>query len=232
MYLFSVSLEVKHCNIPCPNDCKMAQWSEWSKCPSKCRPGIQKRSRYIEQLNSAGGRQCPSLDSTQTETQTRLCHPECSQYIWKAYEWSMCDSSSRTCGDGTQRRVVNCVIVNVNGDTTGITTEDNCAGQVKPHSEQQCRLACVGECVMSDWTEWTECPRVSPSYISLFDYTHCIIIQHIKLNRIKSIRFHVLVCVGKNCVFQSQIIKILDLDIVLFLHTAMLKRIPKTDSYS
>lgn len=164
MYLFSVSLEVKHCNIPCPNDCKMAQWSEWSKCPSKCRPGIQKRSRYIEQLNSAGGRQCPSLDSTQTETQTRLCHPECSQYIWKAYEWSMCDSSSRTCGDGTQRRVVNCVIVNVNGDTTGITTEDNCAGQVKPHSEQQCRLACVGECVMSDWTEWTECPRVSPSY--------------------------------------------------------------------
>lgn len=41
-----------------------------------------------------------------------------------------------------------------------------------------------------------------------------------------------LICVGKNCVFQSQIIKILDLDFVLFLHTAMLKRIPKTDSYS
>lgn len=33
-------------------------------------------------------------------------------------------------------------------------------------------------------------------------------------------------------VFQRQIIKILDLDIVLFLHTAMLKRIPKTESNS
>ncbi|XP_061179700.1 thrombospondin type-1 domain-containing protein 7A-like [Saccostrea echinata] len=155
----AVSLEVKHCNIPCPNDCKMAEWSSWSKCPSKCRPGIQKRSRYIEQLNSAGGRQCPSLDSTQTETQTRLCHPECSQYIWKAYEWSMCNSNSHTCGDGTQQRVVHCVTINVNGDTTGITTEENCAGQVKPHSEQPCRMACIGECVMSDWTEWTDCPR-------------------------------------------------------------------------
>lgn len=41
-----------------------------------------------------------------------------------------------------------------------------------------------------------------------------------------------LICVGKNCVFQSQIIKIYNLGIVLFLHTAMLKRIPKTDSYS
>lgn len=163
IFAFSVNLEVKHCNIPCPNDCKMAQWSEWSKCPSKCRPGIQKRSRYIEQLNSAGGRQCPSLDSTQTETQTRLCHPECSLYMWKAYEWGMCDSMSLSCGDGIQKRVVNCVTVNINGDTTGITSEENCAGQVKPHDEQPCRLACVGECVMSDWSEWTECPRVGTS---------------------------------------------------------------------
>lgn len=79
----------------------------------------------------------------------------------------MCDSNSRTCGDGIQRRVVNCVIVNVNGDIIGIIIEDNCVGQVKLYSEQQCRLACVGECVMLDWIEWIECLRVSFFYVSL-----------------------------------------------------------------
>lgn len=231
MYLFSVSLEVKHCNIPCPNDCKMAQWSEWSKCPSKCRPGIQKRSRYIEQLNSAGGRQCPSLDSTQTETQTRLCHPECSQYIWKAYEWSMWQQQSYVWGWDPEESGQLC-----DCQCQWRHHRNHYRGQLcRPGQATQWAAVSIGVCrgvrdVRLDWVD--RMSKGKPFLRSLLYqayYTHCI---YIELNSLKSIRFHVLVCVGKNCVFQSQIIKILDLDIVLFLHTAMLKRIPKTDSYS
>lgn len=46
-------------------------------------------------------------------------------------------------------------------------------------------------------------PFLHVSLLYQAHYAHCIIIWCVKLNSIKSIRFHVLVCVGKNCLSKT-----------------------------
>merc|ERR1719399_1113021 len=35
-------------NKPCPVDCKVAQWSGWSKCSAECGGGVQQRVREVK----------------------------------------------------------------------------------------------------------------------------------------------------------------------------------------
>ncbi|KAJ8307033.1 hypothetical protein KUTeg_015117 [Tegillarca granosa] len=137
------------CMIPCPVDCVMSDWSEWTKCPSECGAGVQQRFRHIQRLPSAGGRRCPSLDGTSKDVQTRLCHPECTDYLWNVYDWSMCH------------------MVNANGHTTGTASDHFCSRQDRPPNTRTCYMPCLGECVVSEWTEWTVCQQLSPFHISI-----------------------------------------------------------------
>ena len=57
--------EEKECNIlPCPVDCMVGAWGEWSDCSSKCGGGIQKRERKVIKEASNRGAQCPLLMET------------------------------------------------------------------------------------------------------------------------------------------------------------------------
>ncbi|XP_033731850.1 thrombospondin type-1 domain-containing protein 7A-like isoform X2 [Pecten maximus] len=151
----------KTCRIPCPVDCKMSSWSTWSLCPTKCGAGVQQRFRNNMKLPSPRGRQCPSLDNTlDEEIQTRLCHPECVQYTWKASDWDMCmPPVGERCGDGQQNRHVSCNAVNINGVMTERVDDGNCAGLPEPRSTRSCYLPCPGDCVLSEWTEWSQCQQ-------------------------------------------------------------------------
>ncbi len=50
------------CFEPCPQDCEMSAWSDWTPCHvDHCGIGYQNRSRYVIEPELDGGRQCPDL---------------------------------------------------------------------------------------------------------------------------------------------------------------------------
>lgn len=43
-------------------DCKVGEWSEWSKCDVSCGTGNSFRTREVLHPESNGGKQCPPLE--------------------------------------------------------------------------------------------------------------------------------------------------------------------------
>lgn len=50
------------CSIPCPSDCKLSEWSNWSRCSKSCGSGVKVRSKWLREKRYNGGRPCPKLD--------------------------------------------------------------------------------------------------------------------------------------------------------------------------
>ncbi|KAK3612198.1 hypothetical protein CHS0354_016588 [Potamilus streckersoni] len=154
-----MSYEEEVCIIPCPVDCVMSDWSPWSDCSTSCGTGAQIRYRHIKQIPSDGGRPCPKLDDVgMKETQTRICRSDCIKFVWKAYEWSMCVSFNKTiCGEGSQTRSVRCEAVSADGQMVDKVDSKKCQAHQQPVDKQSCYAACVSDCVLSDWSEWSLC---------------------------------------------------------------------------
>uniref|UniRef100_A0A3B1K1Z6 Spondin-like TSP1 domain-containing protein n=1 Tax=Astyanax mexicanus TaxID=7994 RepID=A0A3B1K1Z6_ASTMX len=84
------------CLLPCPLDCVVSAFSNWSPCSRTCGPALQQRTRHVLAPPLYGGVECPDL------TDTRPCnhdnnHParcpsdqqEHSYSLW-AGPWSSC----------------------------------------------------------------------------------------------------------------------------------------------
>ena len=50
--------------VPCPVDCELSEWSDWSECSVTCGSGMQVRVRSILTEPADGGRKCPLLDGS------------------------------------------------------------------------------------------------------------------------------------------------------------------------
>uniref|UniRef100_A0A8C4ZXL8 Thrombospondin, type I, domain containing 7Aa n=1 Tax=Gadus morhua TaxID=8049 RepID=A0A8C4ZXL8_GADMO len=50
------------CIIACPSDCKLSEWSNWSRCSKSCGSGVKVRSKWLREKPYNGGRPCPKLD--------------------------------------------------------------------------------------------------------------------------------------------------------------------------
>ncbi|KAL4229485.1 Thrombospondin type 1 repeat-containing protein [Mactra antiquata] len=157
------------CLIPCPVDCVMSDWSSWTDCSTSCGTGNQLRYRHIKQIPSDGGRQCPSLDNAGKETQTRVCNTFCQINEWRAYKWSPCMPLyyGSVCGNGTQSRSVRCELFTIDGNTNEPLDDHNCISYLKPTERRQCYSPCEGECVVSEWSDWTRCkqPCADPNQV-------------------------------------------------------------------
>jgi hypothetical protein len=54
--------ETRECNTdPCPVDCVVSEFSDWSDCSEPCGTGMQTRTRQIVTEPQYGGGECPSL---------------------------------------------------------------------------------------------------------------------------------------------------------------------------
>lgn len=81
--------ETKKCNTnPCPIDCKLSDWSEWSECDKECEGGQKKRTRTILEEPRNGGKKCEALEEIERCNDnvcgSRLTPPElntCRDYI-------------------------------------------------------------------------------------------------------------------------------------------------------
>uniref|UniRef100_A0A8B9KE92 Thrombospondin type-1 domain-containing protein 7A n=1 Tax=Astyanax mexicanus TaxID=7994 RepID=A0A8B9KE92_ASTMX len=153
------------CIIPCPSDCKLSEWSNWSRCSKSCGSGVKVRSKWLREKPYNGGRPCPKLDHVNQVYEVVPCQSDCGQYVWLAEPWSVWKVSNvdlkENCGEGVQTRKVRCMQNTIDGPSD--TVEDYlCDPEEMPLGARESKLPCPEDCVLSDWSPWSRCPLASP----------------------------------------------------------------------
>mmetsp|Transcript_56612 Transcript_56612/g.134856 ORF Transcript_56612/g.134856 Transcript_56612/m.134856 type:complete len:917 (-) Transcript_56612:182-2932(-) len=88
----------KSCNPePCPIDCVVDDWSEWSACSASCDTGVKQRSRGVRVEAAHGGEACGELSEAEN-CHMEACDQDCVLGDWS--DWGSCDKG---CGGGFQR---------------------------------------------------------------------------------------------------------------------------------
>ncbi|XP_046840031.1 A disintegrin and metalloproteinase with thrombospondin motifs 9-like [Xenia sp. Carnegie-2017] len=133
----------------CEGSCDNVVWaySRWSKCSKSCNGGIQRRSVVCLEKNAKIRKELPVAMCARIEKrpETRSCNTmRCP--AWRAGEWSRC---SAACGEGNQRRKVQCVM---NGNRQ--TSPERCDSRRKPSDERSCRIKA---CPHWEYEEWSDC---------------------------------------------------------------------------
>ncbi|XP_051729251.1 LOW QUALITY PROTEIN: thrombospondin type-1 domain-containing protein 7A [Ctenopharyngodon idella] len=151
------------CIIPCPSDCKLSEWSNWSRCSKSCGSGVKVRSKWLREKPYNGGRPCPKLDHVNQAQVYEVvpCLSDCSQYVWVAEPWSVWKVSNvdlkENCGEGVQTRKVRCMQNTVDGPSDPV--EDYlCDPEEMPLGARESKLPCPDDCVLTNWGSWSRCP--------------------------------------------------------------------------
>jgi len=132
--------ETQACNThPCPEDCQVGEWSNFTECSRECGNGTQSRTRNVTQEPLHGGEECPDLIEFQACNEDP-CSVEC-DVVEGA--WGPCTPS---CGARTQTRTV--FVLAGDPEVCGVTHDETRACDP---------VACPIDCVMSNWTEWSTC---------------------------------------------------------------------------
>ncbi|XP_070565080.1 thrombospondin type-1 domain-containing protein 7A-like [Ptychodera flava] len=141
------------CELPCPGDCVMSSWSEFSDCSEPCPiGGIKTRSREIIRLPSADGKQCgEEVDFVQCNREP--CVPLI--YTTELGEWTDCKPTSGDCGQGYKQRPVNCV----RSDGV-VVSPSNCKDFDVTLSIATCDVQCSEDCILSDYSDWSMCSHM------------------------------------------------------------------------
>lgn len=162
------SMESRSCNIPCPVDCVVSVWSEFSSCSADCGSGEMRQSRRLLQPPRLGGEECPLGIDTETGMEWNVsdCElPACQaeHYSWDIGHWSDCHilptplsthTDSSACGLGYRNRSISCV------DTEGEMVDELLCYQLSgdvPESLQSCTERCRDHCIITEWTQFTTC---------------------------------------------------------------------------
>jgi len=87
------------CNMdPCPVDCEMEMWSEFSACSAECGGGVMQKTREVKTQPMYDGEPCPEKSKTEA-CNVKACDKECVLSDWSV--WSMC---SKNCEGGSSFR--------------------------------------------------------------------------------------------------------------------------------
>ncbi|XP_019630099.1 PREDICTED: thrombospondin type-1 domain-containing protein 7A-like [Branchiostoma belcheri] len=84
------------CEVPCPQDCVVSEFSDWSKCSTTCGEGTQTRVRNVLRPNLHGGRHCPDLMMMRVCTNVPPCREQRRHsYYIKVGPWTECREDSK-----------------------------------------------------------------------------------------------------------------------------------------
>ena len=162
------------CPTDCPVDCEVSPWTHWDLSSCKCgrQASQMTRKRFVSTEASPSGRPCPPVMEETKPCPSRPCY----QLMESS---SFCDLQGASCGVGTMRHNLTCLRVGT--ALTDSSSEDMSRCQERPfgsYSDDVCFISCPTDCVLSDWTSWSECqgPCVGTktSEISFLIYIHTI----------------------------------------------------------
>lgn len=101
---------IRSCNEqPCPVDCVLSDWDNWTPCSLSCGTGTQSRTRSVDVNVAHGGKACEATSQTQS-CNAHACPVDCVMSGWTG--WGAC---SVTCGDGSQSQTRTVVTPASNG---------------------------------------------------------------------------------------------------------------------
>lgn len=139
--------ESDNCNTqPCPEECEMSPWGEWTTCDKTCGSGKQTRTRKVIKQSAHGASPCPTTLSEERACNTEACPENCEVSQWSS--WSSCD---KPCGTGKQSRSRSVTKQSAHGGTacpTNLTETRDC-------NTQECRV----NCEVSPWSNWSQCDK-------------------------------------------------------------------------
>lgn len=137
--------ETQKCNQqPCPVDCVLSAWSDWTTCSQICGSGSRTRSRKITVAPANGGKQCEASLETQV-CNTNPCAVDC-----KVTEWSQWSECSATCGGGKQSRLRKVAVGSRYGGAACPSLEET----------KDCnQTPCPVDCIMGQWMAWGACSK-------------------------------------------------------------------------
>lgn len=166
--------QVIPCIIPCPNDCVVSGWSEWSPCSESCggRIGNQTRTRHFV----AQGTNCPYTETNLTESRVCSEAQECevTRYYIREEPWTACvprEEPIPASGATPERGLLrsdepggsNCARSGVRNKTSvcmrnsQVVPTVDCPFEFQHVQFESCELPCQAECVLSEWTPYSAC---------------------------------------------------------------------------
>jgi len=131
-----------HTNPAFIQDCEVTDWQA-GECSAPCGGGTQTLLRAVS-VHPTGGAKCPPLEMKRA-CNGEECPVNCELGDWT--EWSDC---SAECNGGVKEKIRNIEVVpQFHGDSCGETSvTESCNVQ-----------SCDKDCVLSDWTGWSECSK-------------------------------------------------------------------------
>lgn len=165
------------CSKPCPKDCQLTPWSEWTSCQDNCASleassptqststaasftvimNTQSRYRRVLQWPSHGGQECPRLIDVRP-CPLQQSSQSCEARSWRPQPWSKCLlPEGKSCGEGIRVRSLDCISAGAKVDMK------ECLEMSMPLQHERCSLDCVSQCVTGPWSSWTACGLECPS---------------------------------------------------------------------
>ena len=150
----TMPMSKRPCTVLCERDCILSDWSDYSECSVTSGYGYKSRMREILQSPQEGGRECGPL------VEFSVCHIppyEISHRYVVTTFGCLLENTSAVCGEGKDLRELVCLVNGVEQPDTSACSHN------PPFRNHTCTLPCPGECVVSDWGPFSDCPDVCPT---------------------------------------------------------------------